>query len=116
MFELTKEQRDIKRAAREFAEKEFKDVARELDEKEQYDDSLRKKAAALGFNDEDDAFVLSPGNSRRRFPIFSQFSYRHFYPKWVRDREIIGTSPIPVNYIFPGKLSYPISVTGATTS
>jgi alkylation response protein AidB-like acyl-CoA dehydrogenase len=49
MFELTKEQKDIKKAAREFAEKEFKDVARELDEKEQYDDRLRKKAAALGF-------------------------------------------------------------------
>ena len=49
MLELTKEQRDIKRAAREFAEKEFKDIARELDEKEQYDDRLRKKAAALGF-------------------------------------------------------------------
>jgi len=49
MFELTKEQRDIKQAAREFAEKEFKDLARELDEKEQYDDTLRKKAAELGF-------------------------------------------------------------------
>ena len=49
MFELTKEQRDIKKAAREFAEKEFKDIARELDEKEQYDETLRKKAAELGF-------------------------------------------------------------------
>lgn len=49
MAELTSEQRDIKLAAREFAEKEFKDIARELDEKEQYDDSIRKKAAELGF-------------------------------------------------------------------
>ena len=49
MFELTKEQRDIKQAAREFAEKELKDIARELDEKEEYDDSIRKKAAELGF-------------------------------------------------------------------
>lgn len=49
MFELTKEQTDIKKAAREFAEKEFKDIARELDEKEEYDDSIRKKAAELGF-------------------------------------------------------------------
>jgi acyl-CoA dehydrogenase len=50
MFELTPEQRDIKQAAREFAEKEFvKDIARELDEKEQFDDTLWKKAADLGF-------------------------------------------------------------------
>jgi alkylation response protein AidB-like acyl-CoA dehydrogenase len=49
MFELTKEQQDIRKAAREFAEKEFKDVARELDEREEYDDNLRKKAAELGF-------------------------------------------------------------------
>ena len=32
MFELTPGQRDIKQAAREFAEKEFREVARELDE------------------------------------------------------------------------------------
>ena len=49
MFELTKEQRDIKQAAREFAEKEFKDIARELDEKEQFDEQLCQKAAELGF-------------------------------------------------------------------
>jgi len=40
MFELTPEQRVIKQAAREFAEKEFKHVARDLDEKEQFDDGL----------------------------------------------------------------------------
>ena len=49
MFELTPEQRDIKQAAREFAEKEFAEVAREMDEKEQFDDRLWKKAAELGF-------------------------------------------------------------------
>lgn len=49
MVELTGEQRDIKQAAREFAEKEFEEVARELDEKEQFDDRLWKKAAELGF-------------------------------------------------------------------
>ena len=49
MFDLTKEQRDIKQAAREFAEKEFRDVARELDDNEQFDDALWKKAAELGF-------------------------------------------------------------------
>jgi acyl-CoA dehydrogenase len=49
MFELTKEQRDIRQSAREFAEKEFKDIARELDEKEQFDDRIWKKAAELGF-------------------------------------------------------------------
>ena len=40
MFELTPEQRDIKQAAREFAEKEFKEIARELDQKEEFDDRL----------------------------------------------------------------------------
>ena len=49
MFELTKEQLDIKKAAREFAEGEFTDVARELDEKGCFDDRLWKKAADLGF-------------------------------------------------------------------
>jgi alkylation response protein AidB-like acyl-CoA dehydrogenase len=49
MAELTSEQRDIKQAAREFAEKEFQDVARELDENETFDDSIWKKAAELGF-------------------------------------------------------------------
>jgi acyl-CoA dehydrogenase len=49
MFELTGEQRDIKQAAREYAEKEFTDVARELDREERFDDRLWKKAAELGF-------------------------------------------------------------------
>ena len=34
MFQLTKEQSEIRKAAREFAEGEFTDVARELDELE----------------------------------------------------------------------------------
>ena len=49
MIELTAEQQDIKQAAREFAEKEFRDIARELDEKEQFDDRIWKKAGQLGF-------------------------------------------------------------------
>ena len=49
MFELTKEQLDIQKAAREFAQGEFTDVARELDEKGCFDDRLWKKAADLGF-------------------------------------------------------------------
>jgi alkylation response protein AidB-like acyl-CoA dehydrogenase len=49
MFELTKEQSEIRKAAREFAEGEFTDVARELDEKGCFDDRLWKKAAELGF-------------------------------------------------------------------
>ncbi|OPY69832.1 MAG: Acryloyl-CoA reductase (NADH) [Syntrophorhabdaceae bacterium PtaU1.Bin034] len=48
-MELTAEQKDIRQAAREFAEKEFTDVARELDEKEEFDDRIWKKAAELGF-------------------------------------------------------------------
>ena len=49
MFELTAEQRDIRKAAREFAEKEFTDIARELDAGERFEDRLWKKAAELGF-------------------------------------------------------------------
>jgi alkylation response protein AidB-like acyl-CoA dehydrogenase len=49
MVELTSEQRDIKQAAREFAEKEFPDLARDMDEKEYFDDSIWKKAGELGF-------------------------------------------------------------------
>ena len=49
MFDLNKEQLDIQKAAREFAEGEFTDVARELDEKGCFDDRLWKKAADLGF-------------------------------------------------------------------
>jgi alkylation response protein AidB-like acyl-CoA dehydrogenase len=49
MFELTPEQSDIRKAAREFAEKEFTDIARELDAGEQFEDKLWKKAAELGF-------------------------------------------------------------------
>jgi len=48
-FSPTKEQIDIQRAAREFAEGEFRPIARELDAKEMFDDRLWKKAANLGF-------------------------------------------------------------------
>lgn len=49
-FELTKEQRDIQLAAREFAQKEFTpELARECDEKEEFPRELFKKAADLGF-------------------------------------------------------------------
>lgn len=48
-FDLTREQRDIQQAAREFAEGELRDVARELDSEERFDDRLWKKAAELGF-------------------------------------------------------------------
>jgi alkylation response protein AidB-like acyl-CoA dehydrogenase len=48
-FTLSKEQLDIQRAAREFAEKEFRPVARDLDARETFDESLWKKAAQLGF-------------------------------------------------------------------
>jgi acyl-CoA dehydrogenase len=48
-FTLTREQADIQKAAREFAEKEFRPVARDLDARETFDDRLWKKAAELGF-------------------------------------------------------------------
>lgn len=49
MFELTKAQTEIRKAARAFAEGEFTPIARELDQKECFDDRLWKKAAELGF-------------------------------------------------------------------
>jgi len=49
-FKLTEEQLEIKRAVREFCEKEFDpDVALELDKKEEFPMELYKKAAKLGF-------------------------------------------------------------------
>ncbi len=48
-FDLTDEQKDIMRAAREFAEKEFPDLAQECDRKEEFPRSLWKKACELGF-------------------------------------------------------------------
>ncbi|MCS7121038.1 MAG: acyl-CoA dehydrogenase family protein [Archaeoglobaceae archaeon] len=49
-FELTQEQKDIKRAAWDFASKEFKkEIAEELDRKEEFPFELHKKAASLGF-------------------------------------------------------------------
>jgi acyl-CoA dehydrogenase len=48
-MELTAEQIDIKKAAREFAEGEFKDRAKEFDEKEEFDLSIWKKACENGF-------------------------------------------------------------------
>jgi alkylation response protein AidB-like acyl-CoA dehydrogenase len=48
-FDLTKEQKDIKKAAREFAEGEFPEIAEECDREEKYPFYLVKKAADLGF-------------------------------------------------------------------
>jgi len=48
-FELTDEQKDIIKAAREFAEKEFPDIAQECDREEKSPDPLWKKACDLGF-------------------------------------------------------------------
>jgi alkylation response protein AidB-like acyl-CoA dehydrogenase len=48
-FKLSKEQRDIIQAAREFAQKEFREVALEFDRTETFDLALWKKACDLGF-------------------------------------------------------------------
>lgn len=48
-FELTKEQKDIRQASREFAEGEIRDIAREYDQKEEFPMELWKKACDLGF-------------------------------------------------------------------
>jgi alkylation response protein AidB-like acyl-CoA dehydrogenase len=49
MFELTDEQRDIRKAAREFAEGEFPDIASECDINETFPVDLWKKACEFGF-------------------------------------------------------------------
>jgi alkylation response protein AidB-like acyl-CoA dehydrogenase len=48
-FTLTKEQRDIQKAAREFALGEFPERAQEFDRNETFDPAIRKKACELGF-------------------------------------------------------------------
>ena len=48
-FDLTDEQRDIIKAAREFAEKEFPNLAQECDREEKSQKSLWEKACKLGF-------------------------------------------------------------------
>ena len=49
-FELTKSQKEIQKAAREFAKGEFdKDLALELDRKHEFPVKIWKKAADLGF-------------------------------------------------------------------
>jgi len=48
-FELSKEQKDIVKAAKEFAEGEFPDRAEEFDRDESFDEAIFKKAAELGF-------------------------------------------------------------------
>ena len=46
-FSLTKEQRDIKKAAREFVEREFPEIAQECDQDEKYPSDLVKKQPIL---------------------------------------------------------------------
>ena len=48
-FEFTREQQDIAKAAREFAQAEFTERAEEFDRDETFDKAIRKKAADLGF-------------------------------------------------------------------
>ena len=48
-FELTETQKDIRKAAREFAEGEFAKSAQECDREEKMDNSIMKKACDLGF-------------------------------------------------------------------
>ena len=48
-FQMTKEQKDIRQAARDFAEKEIREIAHEYDQKEEFPRDLWKKACDLGF-------------------------------------------------------------------
>ena len=48
-FELTNRQKQIRLAAREFAEGEFPEIAREYDRREEFPKDLGRKACELGF-------------------------------------------------------------------
>ena len=48
-FELSNEQKDIAKAAHEFAQKEFVQNAEAFDRDETFDEGILKKAAELGF-------------------------------------------------------------------
>ncbi|PKN28900.1 MAG: acyl-CoA dehydrogenase [Deltaproteobacteria bacterium HGW-Deltaproteobacteria-21] len=48
-FQMSKEQNDIKQAARDFAEKEIREIAHEYDQREEFPRDLWKKACSLGF-------------------------------------------------------------------
>jgi acyl-CoA dehydrogenase len=48
-FQMTKEQKDIRQAARDFAEKEIREIAHEYDQKEEFPRDLWRKACDLGF-------------------------------------------------------------------
>ena len=48
-FDLTKDQQDIRKAAREFAEGEFPEIAQECDQEEKFPRDLVTRAAELGF-------------------------------------------------------------------
>lgn len=48
-FKLSREQQDIRKAAREFAEGEFPEIAQACDQEEKYPRDLVRKAAELGF-------------------------------------------------------------------
>ena len=49
MVDLNAEQHQIRMAARKFAEGEFKDIARDLDHEERFEETLWRKATGLGF-------------------------------------------------------------------
>ena len=50
VYQLSKSQKEIQKAAREFAKGEFdKDLAYELDKNQEFPDKIWKKAADLGF-------------------------------------------------------------------
>jgi alkylation response protein AidB-like acyl-CoA dehydrogenase len=58
-FKLNEEQMAVKKAVREFAEKEFTpELALEFDQKEEFPMSLYKKAAQLGFTSIDRKSVV----------------------------------------------------------
>ncbi len=71
-MELTSEQKDIVRAAREFAEAEFTDRAKEFDEKEEFDPAIWKRAALQ---------VVQTYQLLDRASFSSYFSNRHLFGK-----------------------------------
>ena len=72
-FSLTQDQVNIQKAAREFSEGAFRDIARELDSKEKFVDRLWKKAADLGFLG---VFIVEKYEGSRLYFIYQPLKLR----------------------------------------
>ena len=124
MFDFTSEQQQIRMAARTFAEGEFKDIARELDKEERFDDTLWKMATSLGFLgvfiDEEyegpEWVILSNASSWKNFPEWTWGSPRHWMLVFFGTQliQLVGTDEQKHKYlpdIYGGKVRTGMAIT-----